>query len=1295
MFELYIWVITALVVLVMIVLSIFTIRFMYKSLSSKINYRFISKISSFFSRYGYMPKHEMAHSIKRGMMILKKLLGEGDYLYRMPWFIVCGEEDSGKSTIIKSIKLSHPIGLQNTHELYDPICNWHFFEEGVLIDLKGDVMLGNDNSSWNLLMNILHNKRRQRPIDGIVLTISAESMVKSQSNLHKFIHSRLWQAQKIIGIKFPIYLVITKCDSIKGFSDFCDSMSKEQQREIIGWSNPHQIDIAYEENWAHHGFDSFIEELRLTTYKILSSKDYEVEKSQNIAFLAKEFMKLRSAIHDFCNSVFQPNAFIDSFILRGIYFTGNSESTLDFISQEKDIAFCTDLFKDKIFKEQGLILPTKNTFWAEARSIKILKVCISLCFITLFGLLYKENLLLYKKKFILTREINTLMKEIINLAEEKNHSHKSILYFESKIKAVLNFIEKFESNQMRSIFIPTSWMGKISTDSNELIIQLYEKYILKSINIVIEQNIENILSNEEISKSTLDKKKAIIHNKELEELLNFIKELLRIQKLNSKIEAIKETKSSKYLSDIIQELFSYTIPHKSLTYLHKYLGLAIKRYALPTIEIKKFQSRATKKLFTIIENFTESIFSIKKSMPFLISLQNSIQNLNTYSNQQITYRMLNEILEYMTLTINYMNDVRNEWIHNNDFSSTKVFTEMYDDIKACEFFDKNAEKILLQKTRNKLQIFQNEILSFNTEITGYFFQKDDQDIISVSPKFMTFYGALNLIFNQLSMSDIPDEDILMQEFQQGQLFTISEEKLLRVVDLMNKYKENISPIIQDFSLKHRKQIERLIQSCIGHNIFKELAESFDQIATNQPALSNIELLQIMHNNLRNIEDKLELIILNSRKFLTPKHLNDFAFAIAKYCKSILELIELSIIENKIYTPINFVINCSSFNSLPEVIFFAYDVEKEQELMKHLVNERKKLKEISEYAKIPLKILKLISTITGDTNNINKRWTRLLSDINSYDDKDESNSIYQLENFIINDMQSDKSYKEIEKSIMDYIKHSPFSHIFRIIYREIFTPYIIIQRNKFITLYREVQQYFNQNIANKFPFQLSENNQKSELSIKETIDFLNFLKEKDEIFSIFHKNHKLNISKDVKNFIESLNILRSLLVIEDDSIKIKIILKFRTNRDKENHSKYIANWDIAFDGQGLTLKHNYREKIIETAYYVGQNISIAFLLSNESEWLFLKSRTCIENIQYQGNWAIFRMIKNHRFGQNIKFSLPVYNIKSNPVTLSTVDMFMSLSFNQNLPISFPHIAPKIEESIYTNDSVYGIVLNEEE
>ena len=66
-------------------------------------------------------------------------------------------------------------------------CNWWFFDEGIMLDIDGELVLRRDGKShdargWKALLDSLLKNRPQRPIDGVVLTIPATELIGSEKS---------------------------------------------------------------------------------------------------------------------------------------------------------------------------------------------------------------------------------------------------------------------------------------------------------------------------------------------------------------------------------------------------------------------------------------------------------------------------------------------------------------------------------------------------------------------------------------------------------------------------------------------------------------------------------------------------------------------------------------------------------------------------------------------------------------------------------------------------------------------------------------------------------------------------------------------------------------------------------------------------------------------------------------------------------------------------------------------------------------------------------------------------------
>ena len=155
-------------------------------------------------------------------------------IYQLPWYIIIGPPGSGKTTLLVNSGLRFPLadkmGLSKVQGIGGTRnCDWWFTEDAVMIDTAGryttqDSNEDVDNKAWFGFLDLLKKHRKRRPINGIILAISMEELAR-QSNVERernasAISNRIQELYERLGVRFPIYLMFTKCDLMAGFMEF-------------------------------------------------------------------------------------------------------------------------------------------------------------------------------------------------------------------------------------------------------------------------------------------------------------------------------------------------------------------------------------------------------------------------------------------------------------------------------------------------------------------------------------------------------------------------------------------------------------------------------------------------------------------------------------------------------------------------------------------------------------------------------------------------------------------------------------------------------------------------------------------------------------------------------------------------------------------------------------------------------------------------------------------------------------------------------------------------------------------
>ena len=115
--------------------------------------------------------------------------------------------------------------------------------------------------------SLLKKNRPNCPINGLFLVIPSDSLIKdSADSIQKKagkIAQQLDVIQRVLDVRFPVFVVVTKCDKINGFREFFDGLTDPQlQHQMMGWSNPDPLDEPFKPEMVDKHLDQVAGRLR-------------------------------------------------------------------------------------------------------------------------------------------------------------------------------------------------------------------------------------------------------------------------------------------------------------------------------------------------------------------------------------------------------------------------------------------------------------------------------------------------------------------------------------------------------------------------------------------------------------------------------------------------------------------------------------------------------------------------------------------------------------------------------------------------------------------------------------------------------------------------------------------------------------------------------------------------------------------------------------------------------------------------------------------------------------------------
>ncbi len=343
---------------------------------------------------------------------VEKFRSAGKDIYSLPWYLVVGPSGSGKTEAIRHCGVGFPPGLQDCLQGTGGTVNmhWWFTNHAVMVDTAGRMFMeeagAGTSSEWKEFLKLLRQTRPNAPVNGMLLFIGIDSLIKDSAEKIEAtagaIARQLDTIQRTLDVRFPVYVVISKCDLIPGFREFFDGLNDPQmQGQMLGWSNPSSLDEAFKPDLV----DEHIRTVRLRLLRrragILQDPVHtedpsakRVDEVDELFSLPDNLAKIAPRLRRYLELIFVAGEWSPKpLFLRGLYFTSSMREgealdqdlaaalgvTLDSLpggkAWERDRSyFLRDLFMNKTFREKGLVTRDSNVKGAQRKRTAILAI---------------------------------------------------------------------------------------------------------------------------------------------------------------------------------------------------------------------------------------------------------------------------------------------------------------------------------------------------------------------------------------------------------------------------------------------------------------------------------------------------------------------------------------------------------------------------------------------------------------------------------------------------------------------------------------------------------------------------------------------------------------------------------------------------------------------------------------------------------------------------------------------------------------------------------------------------------
>jgi type VI secretion system protein ImpL len=310
------------------------------------------------------PVRMMQQTIKEATSFVSRspeLEGGRNPLYRVPWFLVLGDDDSGKLGLLQAASRTSPFPPPNHAGAHSLVWRWWFFRQMIAIQtsekLVCDPAARLERGVWYRALQLLESNRSEMPLNGILVCVSATAIARNDETFRThcmWLRRLVDETMEHLHLQLPVYFVVTHLDELAGFAQFFGALPKEAGRQALGARLETQVRTSAA-SIARIGdiFETMHERLHALRLTALRTEPLAAQRKGIFDFV-ESFRTLRPGLETFVRVLLEDNPFLRTPQWRGVYFAATGSQP----------AFVEDLFTRFLPVDQPLAVKNaRRSFW--------------------------------------------------------------------------------------------------------------------------------------------------------------------------------------------------------------------------------------------------------------------------------------------------------------------------------------------------------------------------------------------------------------------------------------------------------------------------------------------------------------------------------------------------------------------------------------------------------------------------------------------------------------------------------------------------------------------------------------------------------------------------------------------------------------------------------------------------------------------------------------------------------------------------------------------------------------------
>lgn len=686
----------------------------------------------------------------------------------VPRFLLIGEPGAGKTSLLVGSGLS-----QKLIEGKDPLpgdtsaVNVWLIDQAIVVDVSGSLFIqeggtATPDNAYRTLLNELKKLNPARPIDGILLAApsgelspNARSTPTERKRKAAVLRGALTTAQQTLGMNVPVYMVVTQCDKLHGFSRLSAEVPPAAKDDILGWSSTEPPFAPGSEDWIDDA-TSAVRNALLRQQSRRFATAPAVRSPDDYFLFPAEISNLNKGLNSYIKPIFFEGSDEDKPTLRGIYFCGVDTPPIPAPPGpdappvpppagpvEFKTLFFKQLFTHKVYAERNLGKPSEVAVKRRKRNNLILQI-IAGCIGGMFAAALWIDAGRVERR---TSSVMPTLNEIRSyLPQTKSAPEEPAVDFDARrriARAFLAKIEPLETGRLRSVLNPASWWSRLDSRTDDAFHRAFERYLVDAFRAGLEGELAAIVAplpqaaEEPFPPLSLEKSPEYVRfDAWLKQLVAFERAVVRHDSLIGELQPdVTPDGRAQAVAELSDYLLGYkTSPTIPIEYYRNALARGAFRqpFAIASEQRRLAHEKATV-LYGAVEVRLLELYSDKVIRDDVAKLVSQLNDLGT-KGTDYTAEELWSLRDTITRVEEHLATPTLSWIASDGLPPNEATAILLKNIQTSGVLGRGVEETMRAQISDKLKDLKEYVTTARTPLSDFILErKGGQPTMKLSP----------------------------------------------------------------------------------------------------------------------------------------------------------------------------------------------------------------------------------------------------------------------------------------------------------------------------------------------------------------------------------------------------------------------------------------------------------------------------------------------------------------------------------------------------------------------------------